>query len=887
MQQILDLFKRNKFLLYGFAFFLPFAIYGMIFVLLGVYPFGSKSILVTDMHSQYVQFYTYLYDVFRNGKSIFYSWEAGMGLNFFGVFSYYLASPLSILIIFFDRDHIPEAMAILTLLKVGLAGVSMAYYLHRISKYQGIHIVLFSTFYALTSFVTVYSFCIMWLDGIYLLPLVLLGVERLLRDNKFILLICSLALLFIANFYIAYMAGIFTFLYFVARFCIIYDVREIKKAFRKFVLFSMSTALAAGISAVVTLPTYLDLKSNFAERTKLPLTTEFNFDLLTFYSRFFSGVADSTIDGMPNVYAGVLTLLLVPLFFVSKKIPLKEKVVYGIALFFLILSFEVPFLNIAWHGFEPPTNFPYRYSFVFSFVIIYMAFRMYLVFEESLLPALKKIVIFNIFMILLLAKVAHYYMPTNKILVNVFFVIAYALLLLWKVKRPERKPLVSFALVALVSLDVALNTVYMVKLMGYEYGYINRQDYREVHPNYQEAFDNIANRDKGLYRVETTMGSTWNDAMRFGYKGITHFNTVANGHLNLYMQDLGYGYLDALILQNGRGIVSTDALFGIKYMLSDIPLNKYGFDQIDQVGKIRLYENKNALPFGFAMDKGEFDTVGKEKLKVRKVNYVNAFEAQNNLIGSLKGTNKTNYYNALVPESVEYVNLDSVKKFSSKKAETKQSTGQKSLYLVKKQDYSPASIKYVFDVKGKQQLYMQLRINPTDYTKVYVNGKSLGKNFTQYPRYYWNNGILDLGYFENQKVEVEIAVERNAVEVDQYLFYGLDVQSFEKRVQQLKEQSLSVTDYSGRSLKGKIDMKEDNMLFLSIPYDKGWKAVIDGKTANVVKLNDAFTGIEVKKGKHTVELMYTSPGFKAGLAVSLISLFICATVGVIAYKRRK
>lgn len=898
MQQLLDLFKKKKFL-YALAFFLPFSIYGVMFILLGIAPFGEKSILVTDLHTQYVQFYTYLYDAMKNGKSIFYSWEGGMGLNFLGVFAYYLASPFSILILFFDRAHIPEAIMVMTLLKVGLAGVTMTHYLSHMMKRREITIALFSTFYALMSFVTVYSFCVMWLDGIYLLPLIMLGIEKLLTTKKYGLFIFSLALTFITNFYISIMVGIFTFIYFVARFCVLYDVRNVKQFMQKFVWFCFGTGLAAGMSAFITLPTYMDLKSNFAERTKLPFSTAFNFDPFDFYSRFFNGITDTTVNGMPNVYAGVLTLLLVPLFFVTKKISLKEKIVYGAVMLFIVLSFEIPFLNIAWHGFEPPTNFPYRYSFVLSFLLIYVAVRTFMVFGEELLPALKKVVFFNLFMIVLLGKVAPSYMQSNKMMANIFFVVVYALLLYAKVRLTKNKALVSFALVAVVGLDAALNTVYMIKLMGYEYGYINRQEYASPYPKYEETIRKVAEKDKGLYRMETTMGRTWNDAMRFGYKGLTHFNSVANGHLNLYMQDLGYGYLDALILQNGQGIISTDALFGMKYMISDRSLNKYGYDKVDSVGDISIYENKNALPFGYMVNKDEFDTKGKEKLKVEKTNYTNSFETQNKFIGKLNGQT-VSYYKPLEPISVQYNNLAVADAEKSKKqlaSEKKKAalTNQKPIVLVKQQDDKTASIKYVFDVKGKQQLYTKLRVEPTGVTKVYVNGKTLGKTIgegpdsdvSDYPSYYWNNGILDLGSFENEKVEVEVKVKRHAVELDQQLFYGLDIDTFEKRVDELKQQPLNVTNYTGRSVQGKIDVKQDNLLFLSIPYDKGWKVTVDGKDGKVLKLNDAFLGVELPKGTHTIELKYTSPGFVVGVIVSVISLLATVILCFIVPKKRK
>ena len=869
MQKIYYKFEDKKYL-YGAAFLLPFLLYGVMLVALGVSPFGERSILVTDMHSQYVQFYTYLHDVLKGEKSIFYSWEAGMGLNFYGVVAYYLASPFSLIVVFFDRNSIPEFLALLTLLKIGLAGLSMSYFLSKVYNFRGLPIVFFSTFYALMSFVTVYGFCIMWLDGIFLLPVVLFGIEKLLKDNKYILLTISLAVLFISNFYIAFMAGMFTFLYFVCKFFVIYQFKDVRLFVKKFFYFCMSTLIAAGISAVITIPTYKVLSSNFIDRDKTAFTTEFNFDLLTFYSRLFSGVIDTTINGLPNVYAGVLTLLLVPLFFMSKKILLKEKVIWGALIAFLLLSFELPFLDLAWHAFQPPTNFPYRYSFVFSFLLLFLAIRMFIIFDESMFSSLRKVVLFNLFMIILLGSLSNYYMPTNKILINSFLVLAYGLLLYGKVKLKGIKEIISLSIALIVCLDVGLNTIYMTRLLNYEYGYINREAYAEPVENYSEVFKEIKNKDQSLYRVETILGSTWNDSLQFDYRGITHFNTVANGHLNLYMQDLGYGYLETLILRNGKGIVSTDALFGIKYMVTNRPLNKHGFEQIDQIGKLRIYENNNALPFGYMVDQNLFDTSKKTVNKLQKVNYTNSFEVQNELMGG-------EYFNAIDPASVEYNNLEQIEK-STTKAQTKEKkverkTYQEALDLVKINEYEPASIKYTFDVQGKQQLYMKLRVEPTDYTNVYVNGKSLGKKFSQYPTYYWNNGVLDLGAFKDEQVEVEIKVTRDSLTFEQYLFYGLDMTKFESQINELEKQALEVTHFNSRSLTGSIDVTEVNQtLFLSIPFDEGWTAKVDGQEVEVKKLNGAFIGIELTKGNHDIELKYTPPGFKIGMGISIVSV---------------
>ncbi len=242
------------------SFILPFLLLGGTFVLWRVYPFGQRSILMADQFNQYIQFYNYYYDVLTGNGSLLYSWEAGMGLNFWATFSYYLSSPVSFVILIFGPDYMPEAFIFMTLFKIGLAGLMMNIYLSNMIEDGKINRLLFSTTYALISFSIGYFFNVMWLDSICILPLVLLGVEKLF-SNKNNLLIISLAILFISNFYMAYMVGIFTFIYFIIR-IISVGSGGIINNFKIIASFFVITLLAGGLSAFIIVPTYLHLKNN-------------------------------------------------------------------------------------------------------------------------------------------------------------------------------------------------------------------------------------------------------------------------------------------------------------------------------------------------------------------------------------------------------------------------------------------------------------------------------------------------------------------------------------------------------------------------------------------------------------------------------------------------
>ena len=349
---------------YIITFLLPAFLLAIIFVLWHVYPFGGHSILMGDQYTQYIQFYNHFYDVIKGNGSLLYSWEAGMGLNFWGTFTYYLSSPISFVVLLFDRDHLPEAFILMTLLKIGLSGLMMCIYLSKTFKSGKIAIVTFSTIHALMSFSIAFFYNIMWLDTIYLLPLVLLGIEKLF-EKKYFLLIVSLTLLFITNFYMAYIAGIFAFLYFIIRSVSKTEV-FLRILIKDFLRFIGSTLMAAGISAFLIIPTYLQIKSN-AYSGPSKWIGFFNVELgfFDFIAKLYN--SSENLFTTPNVFSSLLVLLLAPLFFMSPKIKKVERILFFFLTLFLILSFQIRGLNIIWHAFE--TTFWLSTTFCICFLL--------------------------------------------------------------------------------------------------------------------------------------------------------------------------------------------------------------------------------------------------------------------------------------------------------------------------------------------------------------------------------------------------------------------------------------------------------------------------------------------------------------------------------------
>lgn len=201
--------KKRNMGTYLLASVMPGVLLLSVYIALGVYPFGQRSLLITDMSQLYVDFYSYLIDVFHGQKALFFSWEGGLGMNMTGVVSFYLASPFSFLIAFFDKQSVTEGILLITILKTAACGLTFSIYTRKALHLCAAPNLCFSIAYSLMSYVIVYALNIMWLDGVIFLPLVLLGLHRLQDKGSMLLLTIAYTLLFIAQFYIAIWLGFF------------------------------------------------------------------------------------------------------------------------------------------------------------------------------------------------------------------------------------------------------------------------------------------------------------------------------------------------------------------------------------------------------------------------------------------------------------------------------------------------------------------------------------------------------------------------------------------------------------------------------------------------------------------------------------------------------
>ena len=369
------------------AFLLPVLLAVIALAAEGVYPFGDNQIAVIDMYHQYVPFLSELQYKLQEGGSLFYTWNGAGGSNFWNLMAYYGASPLNLILALFPRELIMEGVTVILLIKIGLAGSFMALYLRYACGRNDMVTAAFATMYALCSYVMAYYWCIMWMDAVALLPLCILGLCRIIDGKGPVLYTVSLALIVFINYYTAIMVCIFILFYYPALYFI--KVRgggalKCLKTTGKAVGFSL---LAIAMASVMLLPTYISMQSTYYISAEMPDNWLFYNDVLEVLNQLLPNSQLTYREGLPNLYCGLLTVLLLVFYCMSRSISLREKAINGAFLVFMFLSLNINKLDFIWHGFHFPNQLPYRYTFVICFLLTAMAFKAFLRIDEvSLKP---------------------------------------------------------------------------------------------------------------------------------------------------------------------------------------------------------------------------------------------------------------------------------------------------------------------------------------------------------------------------------------------------------------------------------------------------------------------------------------------------------------------
>ncbi|MCI8621622.1 MAG: YfhO family protein [Clostridia bacterium] len=381
--------KVKKIGLYGLSFFIPFFIIMGIISILGIYPFGSKMYIPFDAYEQYTSFFGLFRNLFFGEADIFYSLGKTIGGEIYSIFTYYLLSPFNLIAIFFKKEYMVVCYYFIVFIKMSSAGTSFFWYLNKKTGIKATNLI-FGTMYALSSASITYGINMMWLDSLILMPIIAIGIEKITKKESPILYAISLAICLITNYYMGFIVCIFSLIYF-TYILLIEEKRDIKKIefsfkitdetkemLRKFRVFIIFSLIAVLIASIVLIPSFVGIQEGRANATKMGLRLVPNFEIQDFIGKFFTNsfnIGEMGNTGMPPVFCGVLANFLIILYFINKKISLREKICTSVVFAIFALSFYVEGFNLLWVMGNNPACFKYRYAFFFAFLYIIIAHK--------------------------------------------------------------------------------------------------------------------------------------------------------------------------------------------------------------------------------------------------------------------------------------------------------------------------------------------------------------------------------------------------------------------------------------------------------------------------------------------------------------------------------
>ncbi len=900
---------KNEYGYLGYAFIIPALLMLGIYIALGHKPFGDLSVLTLDLNAQYVYFYEALREFVFGDASLLYSFSRSLGGEFMGIYAYYVASPLSYIVVLFPKSMMLFALLTIILIKIGLCGLFFGFYLHKQTKSPNkYNIVLFATMYALSAYAITYQNNIMWLDGLFLLPILTYAIERLIKAKKYLLYIGILALVMMSHYYIGYMLCWYTlfcffFTYFKEEKEVINPLGEkfhfIKSLFR----IGFSTVIGIGISSFVVGAAYYSLQFGKNEFSEPNWDFVARFDLFDLFPKLLPGSYDTVMhEGLPLLYCGVLTLFMLPIYVMAKRVKSREKIFYGSFLLLYILIMVINPTDLVMHGFQMPNCLNYRYSFILIFLMLIMAYKGYCEIQEH---SPKKIFATGASIIALLLIAQKMTFP-NFILQDTevykygftagelpfFWVVVFTIVAIFAIGaivcyliKSQNKEKMSKILLAAVCVELLVNGIVTFASMRYDIGWGTYSSYYDYFQNLTPIVEQVQAQDKTFYRSEKTTHRCTNDNMALNIKGLSNSTSTLNQKAIDLLDYLGF-YVDAHWTQYYGSTVITDSILGIKYIYSNTQ-NEFNketliqnafmdsfYDKVAEDENYYAYKNPYALGLAFGVDKAllELETNLQYDLKVEE-GIKNPFEVQNILLNALVGNTEQDTVNFFtsIPLRKNYELIGSLG-----------TVGGGMEYSASSDDSEEEAFEFLFAVENSGPLYLYL---PSGYERSFT----LHINDEKYVEVSKYSRIVFLGYREEGE---ELSLKFYLPEGKMYFFkhtdylYTLDMDEFERAFEKLAQTNL-ITDEKSTDdhIFGSIKTHEENKTIMTtIPYDKGWKVYVDGEQVETYSVyGDSLMAFDIENvGEHEIEFKYMPDIYVTTGIISIASTVVF--IGLIVFE---
>lgn len=854
MHKIINFIKNN--ILYILTLFISTIIISTLYKLNSVTPFGGKSLLCVDFFHQYGPMLGELYDRIKSGSNLVYSFNMGLGLPFIRNYLNYLSSPFNIIILLFKRSDLLTSYSYIIGLKAVMSSFTCVYYLSKKFKTKELYLIPLGIIYAFSAYFSSYYWNIMWIDGLVFLPIITLGIENIVNNNKWKMYTIFLAIMLITNYFIGYMICIYSTIYFITY--LIYKTKFNKDTFKninitlkKIGIFAFSSILAGMLVSFLLIPLFMQIKSISATgEMSIPQTQYYDFKLIDYLKSHLTGVKTTTFASdeitSPNISCGILSVALVFIYLINLEIPLKQKISYLLLIGFFIFAFFNPALDYILHAFHVPNDLPYRYSFLYSFILIIIASYGLINIKKIKLP----IVIISFLLIesvlLLITKDNWANISNNMIYINMTLLALYFVLFIAYKLLKQYKIFIYIALSIVACIDVVVSINYNWDIKQEMENFYSDYESTEKLLDYVKTHD-----DSKMYRIEKTNILTYNDPSWYNYNGMTTFTSMAYEDMAKLQNKLG---------QPGNGINSY--YFAQTTPIYDLMFNmKYFIGMQNDFNRYTPFYSEELTAVKFNYNVGLLFAVNKDLLKW-DFNNKNPFVVQNDYI-----TKSTGIEEVLKPGIL-------------KKTDELLDDGNRTLLKFQYINNNDNSYFYTDDP------FIDFFI--IGNTLYYKNDNYQKYDLSDYDIYafedYNENYIINI----NSSSELlDIVVGYNYYRKNTFYYYQIDNDKFIEAYNKLNKEKVDILDYKENRIIGNVYLEEEKLIYTSIPYDEGWHVYINGEEVKTYPLGNTLLTFMSKHGNNKIELKYITPYQGIGSVISITGLLIFISLCIIEKKNKK
>lgn len=846
--------KRSGLITYILVFLFSVALYVVLLWVDRAAPFGSRSFLYDDAYVQYDNMLRTLIEFIHSPDKNVFMWNKGLGTDFYLNAIYYMLSPFNLIAVLMGESHVAVSLTMMIILKCSLISVAGVYYFRNtvFNKFNSVFnsVVIPAVFGIAVGFcgyIMAYGHHIIWLEGLILMPVLAIAIEKLNYDKKVVPYTLLLAFIIIVNFYYAVYVCLFAVFYF-----LLLNRESFKEFLRCAGRFALCSVIAAMIAGFVIVPAFVSIRNAGASMLGLDTPGNNVWGSITGYINSFFPACDIQTGYLysNNNYCGSIALILLGMFFVCGYMGIKDRIKYAIELGTLILAANFLYLNYVFHGFAVPHGMGNRFAIILTFIVLNAAFRVMIRYEElrmrDVLAGILSAVALLVAVLMFNGKLEQ---PMGYIIYILVVFLAGTAFVLYR-----RKSIKAGAFIGLISLlwigEIIANTLITMPDVTRDESldsYILLDRWKD---DYEDMTLTDGERKTALVNESYTPASEtdW-------------YSSMINGYMTEAYTTMGLSHFDNVQCIYDGTTPLTALMYNVRYIISNGIAVNGGYHDIKEGDGYTVYEADMLAGMGFMAD---------EDIVNWKCDGTPA-ENQNEFV-ELATNGQCKLFKEITEDDMPGLQV------SCNSCEIK-NTGDGVYEYTTNTTFTP-NIVYDFVADKDMDLYVYSTDTREQTVMVKVDKKTVAESGYFSSGNFVHGGIVKKG--QSVRVILYGGAPLGETAEKTVKFYDFNNELWDSIKDGFTEQTLEFDGYEGH-----IDVTEAGVLYLAFPYNEGFILKVDGEPAQKLLLGKGNMGVRLTTGPHDIRIIYRTPGVMAGIILSCVGIILFAVLASIGKKLLK